>query len=114
LHTGPAYQKRATVPTGKWFTLDAETDLEITLGFSDDLMLSLDGETLFRETHTFSGFANEETRGWVQPEANHLTRHTGAGSHELEAVLRRTEPFGWGLIVTLAGNGIHLLPPEED
>ena len=96
------------------FATDGETDLEITFGYSDELRLSLDGETLFTGAHTFSGFESEEARGWVRPESNHLIRHTGAGHHKMEAVLRLTEPFGWGLIVTLAGKGVRLLPTEQD
>jgi len=96
------------------FAVDGETDLEITFGFSDDLVLSLDGEMLFSGVHTFSGFENKATRGWVLPESNRLVRHTGPGDHRLEAVLRATEPFGWGLIVTLAGKGVRLLPMEPD
>jgi hypothetical protein len=51
-------------------------------------------------------------QGWVQPESNRLIRHTVAGNHKLEAVLRVTEPFGWGLIVTLGGGKVDLLPVE--
>lgn len=96
------------------FAADSETDLKIAFGFSDDLVLSLDGEMLFRGMNTFSGFENQATRGWVLPESNSLIRRVGSGRHRLEAVLRATEPFGWGLIVTLAGDGIRLLPVDED
>lgn len=96
------------------FMIDDETDLELTFGYSDKLRLCLDGELLFEGTHTFSGFESQETRGWVRPEANRLVRRTGPGQHKLEAELRRTEPFGWGLIVRLAGGEIYLLPTEED
>jgi hypothetical protein len=95
------------------FALDGETDVEITFGYSDELSLSLDGEMLFGGTHTFSGFNSQKARGWVRPANNHLIRRMGAGDHSLEAALRATEPFGWGLIVTLAGDGIRLLPIDK-
>ena len=91
-----------------------ETDLELNFGFSDELRLNLDGELLFEGSHFFSGFESRETRGWVHPESNRMIRHLGAGVHQLEAVLRVTEPFGWGLIVTLGGGKVNLLPVETD
>jgi hypothetical protein len=89
------------------FTLEGDTDLEIAFGYSDEIALGLDGEVLFTGVHTFSGFESEEARGWVRPASNHLIRHATAGTHRLEATLRTTEPFGWGLIVILRGDGIH-------
>ncbi|KPJ51641.1 hypothetical protein AMJ39_09540 [candidate division TA06 bacterium DG_24] len=94
------------------FALDEEAALEVTFGYSDELRLSLDGELLFEGTHIFTGFESEEARGWVRPSDNRLVRRTRAGRHTLEAVLRVTEPFGWGLTVTLRGGEIRLLPME--
>ena len=96
------------------FATDRETDLEIGFGFSDELELSLDGKSLFKGTHTFSGFETEGTRGWVRSGNRRVVAHTGTGRHRLEAILRVTEPFGWGLIVTLTGEGIRFLPVEDD
>lgn len=95
------------------FTSDFETDVEIALGLSDDLVLSLDGAPLFTATHIFSGFEDQGARGWVLPPVSSLSRRVDPGQHRLEAALRATEPFGWGLTVVLAGQGIHLLPAEE-
>lgn len=94
------------------FTLSDESDLDLAFGYSDDLRLSLDGQLLFEGSHTFAGFESRDARGWVRPENNRLVHRTGAGRHELEAVLRVSEPFGWGLLVTLAGGEIRLLPAE--
>jgi len=96
------------------FSLDDDTDLELTFGYSDELRLFLDGELLYVGGNTFSGFENYEARGWVRPESNRLVRRTGAGDHTLEAELRATEPFGWGLIVKLGGGDVTFLPVEED
>jgi hypothetical protein len=96
------------------FIVDDETDLELKFGYSDELKLSLDGELLFEGTHVFSGFENLETRGWVQPGSTLPLKHISAGRHELEAVLRVTEPFGWGLIVGLEGGGVRLLPVTNE
>jgi hypothetical protein len=93
------------------FTVDRETDVEFAFGFSDRLKLSLDGETLFEGTHTFSGFESQATRGWVLPESEGLIQRVGAGRHQLEAELEVTEPFGWGLMVALRGDKVRLLPP---
>jgi hypothetical protein len=95
------------------FDLEEEIDLEISFGYSDELRLSLDDTLLFEGANTFTGFENQEARGWVRPENNRLVHRTGAGRHRLEAVLRLSEPFGWGLVVALAGGELHLLPPDE-
>jgi hypothetical protein len=95
------------------FHVDSETDLELAFGFSDELRLNLDGKVLFEGAHTFSGFDSESSRGWVLPESSRLVRHVSAGRHELEAWLRVTEPFGWGLMIALRGEGVGLLPPVE-
>jgi hypothetical protein len=92
------------------FDLDDETDLEVAFGYSDELRLNLDGSLLFEGTNIFTGFESQEARGWVGPESNRLVCRAGAGRHQLEAVLRLTEPFGWGLIVTLGGGDVRLLP----
>jgi hypothetical protein len=105
---------RGEVRLVRSFRVDDEIDLEVAFGFSDEVALSLDGEVLFEGSHTFSGFETEETRGWVRPGDNRLVHHISTGDHELEAVLRVTEPFGWGVIITLGGGDIHLLPMYED
>ncbi len=96
----------------RYFSLDDRLDLEIAFGYSDELQLSLDGTMLFEGTNTFAGFESYEARGWVRPEYGRLVHPTGAGRHRLEAVLRPTEPFGWGLIVALGGGEARLLPPD--
>jgi hypothetical protein len=95
------------------FGVDEEIDLEVAFGYSDELRLSIDGALLFEGTHIFTGFESQKGRGWVWLEDNRLVHRTGPGRHQLEAVLRVTEPFGWGLIVTLGGGTIRVLPSEE-
>jgi hypothetical protein len=95
------------------FEVDDEMDLEVAFGYSDSLRLTIDEELLFEGTHTFSGFGSLEARGWVRSEDNRLVHRLGAGRHRLDAALRLTEPFGWGLMVVLGGGKVRLLPPEE-
>ncbi len=95
------------------FALDDEIDLEVSFGYSDELRLILDGTQLYEGTNVFAGFESEEARGWVRPESNRLVCRTGAGHHQLEAVVGLTEPFGWGLIVALGGGEVRLLPAAE-
>jgi len=97
----------------RWFRVDEDTDLEIAFGFSDSLKLCIDDIPVFQGTHTFSGFQNAETRGWVRPENCRVIHHVGSGRHRLEAILRVTEPFGWGMIVTLCRDHVAFLPPVD-
>ncbi|MCU0613121.1 MAG: hypothetical protein MUE60_15215 [Candidatus Eisenbacteria bacterium] len=97
----------------RWFRVDEETDLEIALGFSDELALSVDDSAVFQGIHTFSGFQNEDSRGWVRPENCRVIHHVRPGRHRIEAILRVTEPFGWGMIMALGGDPVALLPPVD-
>ncbi|MFC1662001.1 hypothetical protein ACFL3S_11225 [Gemmatimonadota bacterium] len=82
------------------FHMPASQDVEFGLGFSDELILQLDGETIFQGENKFSGFESLMTRGWIVPESRKTKCHLAAGSHVLSATVRVTEPFGWGLTVT--------------
>ena len=92
------------------FSLMHACDLEIAFGFSDRLLLKLDGETLFEGTHRFRGFETLQARGWVDSGDHRLIQRMQAGRHRLEARLRAEEPFGWGLIVRLIACGLSLEP----
>lgn len=97
----------------RWFDVGAETDLEVSFGFSDSLRLFVDDIPVFRGTHTFSGFQDVRSRGWVRAENCRVIHRVGPGRHRLDALLRVTEPFGWGLIVVLGGDHLALLPPTD-
>ena len=80
--------------------MPASQEVELGLGYSDRLILRLDGETVFEGQNEFSGFESLGTRGWIVPGSETVVCHLGAGSHELAATVAATEPFGWGLAVT--------------
>jgi hypothetical protein len=85
-------------------------ELELRLGFSDELSLELDGEVVFEGSNIFAGFADYEARGYAY-DAQHAVRKTvSRGMHKLTARLKVTEPFGWGLIVAVKGQDVSWLP----
>jgi hypothetical protein len=92
------------------FEAVSEAELELGLGFSDELVLDVDGETIFQGTNTFAGFASYEERGYVYADMKSATRTVSPGVHKLTARLKVTEGFGWGLIVSMRGQEMRLLP----
>jgi len=87
----------------------ADGELQISLGFSDELSLELDGEILFEGSNTFGGFADYEARGYSYQGKYAVGRMLSKGVHRLTARLKVTEPFGWGLVAALVGQGVRLL-----
>lgn len=85
-------------------------ELELELGFSDELSLDLDGETLFEGSNTFAGFADYQERGYVHADMHSIGRMVSEGVHTLTARLKVVEPFGWGLILAVKGENARLLP----
>jgi hypothetical protein len=85
-------------------------ELELQLGFSDDLALELDGEVVFEGSNTFAGLADYEARGYAYDGKHALRRTVSKGVHRLAATLKVTEPFGWGLIVAVKGQDVSWLP----
>lgn len=84
--------------------------VDVAFGFSDELALQLDGDTVYTGTNTFTGFADRAARGYVEPGAHVVRRILAPGEHTLQAELKVTEGFGWGLQVALRGRGARLLP----
>lgn len=89
----------------------SETQAELAFGFSDVIDLALDGETIYQGRHTFSQSPEWCERGYVIPEQR-LKVNLTPGEHRLSALVQVNEPFGWGLVLALRGEGIELLPPE--
>ncbi|MBN1964116.1 MAG: hypothetical protein JW910_05685 [Anaerolineae bacterium] len=89
--------------TRQFELLSAET-ITLSFGFSDELVLSLDDKAIFEGRTLFSGFADYASRGYVEPDAHTLQHALTPGIHTLSAVLRVTESFGWGLILSVQGN----------
>ncbi len=103
-----ASHKEATLV--RKFEVSKPTTIEMHLGYSDSLTLEIDGETVATGSHTFAGFADRATRGWVEPDTEKIRRRVESGTHELTARLLISEPFGWGLVVRLRGEDLRLLP----
>jgi hypothetical protein len=88
----------------------AAESIGLDVGFSDELTLQVDDETIFTGRHLFQGMSNDwGTRGYVEP-TTHLQHTLTPGQHRLTATLKATEYFGWGLIVNLRGDNFKLLP----
>ena len=81
-------------------------------GFSDALSLELDGQMIFNGENTFKGFADRAARGYVELGMQSLRQMLAPGAHRLAAVLRVSEPFGWGLALAAHGEGLRWLPVE--
>jgi hypothetical protein len=82
-----------TVLTRCFETL-SDGELELNLGFSDQLSLELDGEVIFEGHNTFAGFDDYEARGYVYPGMISVSRMVSKGVHRLTARLKATETFG--------------------
>jgi hypothetical protein len=92
------------------FEMLSTSEIAFQFGFSDALSLELDGEVIFEGERLFKGFADRRARGYAEVGEHSLQQVVRAGLHRLTAVLRVSEPFGWGLILAATGTGLHWLP----
>jgi hypothetical protein len=84
-------------------------NLTFRVGFSDELVLQVDEEVIFSGVNLFQSSPHWEERGYVslQDQVNHpLTK----GVHQIKAVLKLKEPFGFGLMMSIEGDQYNLLP----
>ena len=88
------------------FALEAEVSVDIDLGFSDSLVLKLDGEEIYSGENLFKGFGDRSQRGYAEPGIGQVTVTCSAGEHVLEVEVSVNEPFGWGLIMSLEAEGL--------
>ncbi len=86
--------------------------VKFTFGFSDNLSLQLDDEVLFTGQNTYSDSLNWSERGYVDFNQFSIQRSLAPGIHRLTAVLKVSEPFGWGLSLVLRGGKVRLLAVE--
>jgi len=98
--------------TGR-FSLGEDGVVEVAAGASDRLVLEVDGVAVLERASSFSGFSTRAARGYVEVGEAVARRLLPAGDHELTARVAVTEPFGWGLVVTLAGEGVRPLEAVE-
>jgi hypothetical protein len=94
------------------FELTSRHPVELHFGFSDELVLAVDGLEVFAGTNSFKGFGGYEERGYAHLGAHSLSLMLHPGLHTLDASLKVTEAFGWGIILALRGSGVRTLPAE--
>ena len=93
------------------FELVTAGAVELEFGYSDELLLLVDGQECFHGTNVFKSFTSIEDRGWVRPGAERVSVPLSAGLHELKARLKESEEFGWGLTLrATAGRGLPSTP----
>lgn len=95
------------------FSVPRPGDVELRFGFSDELELFVDDRLVFSGSNTYSPGPSRRERGYIELGANSLTVPVAGGRHTLGALVKQTEPFGWGLALALSGEGVELLPVSE-
>ena len=88
----------------------SDGELQLYVGFSDELSLELDEKVVFEGSNTFAGFGNYEERGYAYAGMSSLSQNVSKGVHGLTAKLKVTETFGWGMILAVGGVDVQLLP----
>lgn len=91
--------------------MEEETDLTLRFGFSDEIDLQVDGQSLFTGTNLWHDLPEWKDRGYVGLDHSVGIR-LSRGTHELKAVLKALEYFGFGMILRVEG-GRPVLPPAE-
>ncbi len=97
------------VRLSRWLETEAPDTLELKFGFSDKLTLRLDDATLFEGENTWKDTPYRQDRGYVEPTCE-ARQALSPGRHRLTACLSATEPFGWGLVLSLTAPQTRLLP----
>lgn len=79
------------------------------VGFSDELTLQIDEETIFQGENLFHSSPHWEERGYVSP--TQLVSHSlSKGLHQITAILKAKEYFGFGMTMVVQGEHFTLLP----
>lgn len=92
------------------FELCNRATVSISFGLSDDATLSIDGLALYTTTKPYRPTAGLAGMGYIMPDTCFMTRELDPGVHCLEVKLRVLEPFGWGLVLSMEGDGLSILP----
>jgi hypothetical protein len=87
-----------------------DTEIEMSFGFSDELLLMLNNETLYSGVHLFKGFQTVQDTGSILTDANRIVKKLSKGYYQMSAVLKVYEAFGWGISLRVQGEGVHWLP----
>jgi hypothetical protein len=83
------------------FEIAGQGQLALSFGFSDELILELDGEQLFQGENLWKDSREWAERGYVDLRSHTLNLSLAAGKHFLKARLAVKEYFGWGLVASL-------------
>lgn len=86
-------------------------ELQFTLGFSDEVEFQVDGEVIFRGENLFKDSPRWEERGYVSLDRQ-VTHPLSSGTHQLTAVLKAKEYFGYGMALRIEGDKYRLLPAD--
>jgi hypothetical protein len=86
-------------------------NFEFSPGFSDQLILEIDGDIIFQGENTFAPGSVWEERGYVSI-ADGISHYLSAGVHRITARLKATEPFGFGIALIIEGENYTLFPPQ--
>lgn len=87
----------------------SDAQLTFNLGFSDQLSLQMDDELIFSGQNTWHDTPRWSERGYVTPQHT-VTQRLTRGAHLLSARLQASEAFGFGLSMSIAGDGWELAP----
>ncbi len=98
------------VTLSRRFVLEYDAEVRMAFGYSDDIAIIIDGETVFAGSHTYRPTPDRAGRGYVQPGQVKTTKRLPAGEHTISVKLRNSEPFGWGLAFALEAEGLALVP----
>jgi hypothetical protein len=93
------------------FELNQYEELCFKFGFSDRLILDIDGKEIFSGEHTFKGFEDRAARGYVEAGMVPCIVQLNPGRHLLSATLEVSEPFGWGIVLGVESEALRWLPP---
>jgi hypothetical protein len=87
------------------FTLGNDGDVTLRFGCSDEISIIVDGETVCEARNLFAPDGEWNGQGYVSFNRER-TISLPAGEHQLELAVRRTEPFGFGFIFAIEGDGV--------
>ncbi len=81
------------------FYLPERNFIHFNLGYSDQIVLKIDGQVVFEGEYCFMGIGEAAARGYVGGLFEHFAVDLAAGTHEICAETAVCEPFGWGVIL---------------
>jgi hypothetical protein len=85
------------------FTTPAPGMVHFSVGFSDTLLLEVDGEAIYTGENRFHSTQSWNDRGYIAPNFARVEKFLEAGDHLAQVRASVDEPFGWGLVIALEG-----------